>query len=58
MFLSHVKKTFYFGVLYIILNGKENYLFNLNNIFTIEKETKIKAIEILKSKKDILKNIN
>ena len=49
------QKDVLFWCFYIILNGKENYLFNLNNIFTIEKETKIKAIEILKSKKDILK---
>ena len=49
------QKDVLFWCFYIILNGKEKYLFNINNIFTVEKETKIAAIEILKSKKTILK---
>ena len=49
------QKDLLFWCFYIILNGKEKYLFNINNIFTIEKETKIAAIELLKSKKTILK---
>ena len=49
------QKDVLFWCFYIILNGKEKYLFNINNIFTIEKQTKIAAIEILKSKKAILK---
>ena len=49
------QKDVLFWCFYIILNGKEKYLFNINNIFTIEKQTKIAAIEILKSSK--IKNI-
>jgi len=49
------QKDLLFWCFYIILNGKEKYLFNINNIFTIEKETKIAAIELLRSKKTILK---
>ena len=41
------QKDVLFWCFYIILNGKEKYLFNINNIFTVEKETKIAAIEIL-----------
>tara|TARA_B110000444_G_C18793221_1_gene573512 strand:- start:100 stop:774 length:675 start_codon:yes stop_codon:yes gene_type:complete len=49
------QKDVLFWCFYIILNGKEKYLFNINNTFTTEKETKIAAIEMLKSKKDIMK---
>lgn len=44
-----------FWCFYIILNSKEQYLFNINNTFTNEKQTKINAIEILKTKKSKLK---
>tara|TARA_Y100000768_G_scaffold384143_1_gene367608 strand:- start:1974 stop:2714 length:741 start_codon:yes stop_codon:yes gene_type:complete len=49
------QKDVLFWCFYIILYGEDKYLFNINNRFSIEKEIKIKAIEILKTKKDILK---
>ena len=44
-----------FWCFYIIINGKEDYEFNKNNIFKIEKNFKINAVEKLRKIKDNLK---
>ena len=51
------KKDQLFWLFYIMLNGFDNYNMIENNSFTMEKETKIQYISMIKSNKTMLRNM-